>query len=432
MDLGFTIISDEALVLGLSILMGVVLCMALAVSKRRTGLLLNPVTFFFLFAFVHVLFGRYAALLLVSRYSFVGPATLEPFVNQAFLIIATGLTCCLAGYVLIPSRPAGSTSKFLVRISCQEGWERLCARSKVLVLVSIPLIIVGLQGLGGIPLLSDNLRHDRYLMNFTPEHRIDTFLISGLFVIFAGLSTLLTATRSPLLIMGSVVTMVLVWRNRVQAVVLIVVAIVGGLFASEVALGGDASTGSSEWTFVQRIGADVAEVRDLAWTLARHEEPYWGKTFVAGLLPIPAFASDFTQAYHLRTITLDAIRIPLSAGHGGLRITYSGEWFINFGWAGVIIGGFLYGWMCSAFGSLFHRLRLTSALSPVGTYVIASAWVSLSFVVYISASGAGGTLKTYAASLFLLMFRLNHIPEHPNGPRGSTSAFSSQGVAAAR
>src|ERR1041385_9130173 len=96
------LISDENLVLGGSAVMVLALIAALVTSKRRTGLVLTPVTFFFIFACVHALFGRYAAAVLTDKYSFISPATLGPFINQSFLIICAGLTCCLLGYILFP------------------------------------------------------------------------------------------------------------------------------------------------------------------------------------------------------------------------------------------------------------------------------------------------------------------------------------------
>src|ERR1043166_4577721 len=101
MDLGFSI-SDEFLTAIVTVVMSLALIAALVCSKRRTGLVLTPVTAFLLFAFVHSLFSRYAATLLAPRYSFFGPATIEPFINQSFLIISTGVTCCLLGYVFVP------------------------------------------------------------------------------------------------------------------------------------------------------------------------------------------------------------------------------------------------------------------------------------------------------------------------------------------
>jgi len=196
-----------------------------------------------------------------------------------------------------------------------------------------------------------------------------------------------------------------VWRGQFRAVCLIGAAALAGLIGSEIALGVDSSPGTSEWTTIEKIGADVSEVRDLAWTLRKHDEPYWGRTFLAGLLPIPAAQSDFTETYHLRTITLEAIGIPLTAAHGGLRITYSGEWYLNFGWPGVLLGGILYGWMCSRFNSLFHRLR-NFAFYPSGAFLVACAWVSLSFMIYMAGTGAGGTLKTYCAVVVALSLRL--------------------------
>ncbi len=431
MDLGFAFVSDEVLVIAISVILATCLIGALLVSRRRTDRLLTPVTFFFLFAFVHAFFAFYSARVLSSRYTFVGPATLDPFVNQSFLIIATGLTCCLLSYVLIPRMSAGRIGAVLVRVSNEEAFARVCARSRILIVLAIPLIVIGLQRLGGIPLLSDSPRNDRYLLNFTPEHRLDTFLVNRgretivfpaialavgwyfnkrrivdvLFVVVAAISCLLTATRAPLLIGVSIATVVLVWKNRFSAVFITAAMAFLVLIGSEIALGVD-SDPTAQWTTLERIGADVAEARDLAWVLVKHDQPYWGRTFIAGLLPIPSFASDFTQTYHLRTVTLEAIGIPLTAAHGGLRVTYSGEWYLNFGWPGVVLGGLLYGWMCSWFSSLFHRQRAARGAYPIGTFMLACAWVTVSFMIYMAGTGAGGTLKTYGAVLAVLLFRL--------------------------
>jgi oligosaccharide repeat unit polymerase len=425
-------ISDQGQVLAASILMTIAMMAALVASKRRTGMLLTPVTVFFLFACAHVVFGRYAAAVLTDQYSFVSRAALGPFLDQSFLVISTGLTCCLVSFTLFPCVSSGRVAARLARISCKGALDQICARSRVIILIAIPLIIVGLQQLGGIPLLSDNPRHDRYLLNFTPEHRLDTFLVNrgreivvfpaaalalgwyfrkrrvmdAFFVLLAAAGCMLTATRAPLLICVSIVMTVLVWKGHYKAVLLAVAAVFVVLIASEVALGGDSNTGTGEWTTLQGIGADLAEVRDLGWVLLKQDEPYWGLTFIAGLVPIPSFASDFTQTYHLRTVTLNAIGFPLTAAHGGLRITYSGEWYLNFGWPGVVVGGLLYGWMCSWFSGLFYRLRTASNLYPVGACIVACAWATVSFMVYMSGSASGGTLKTYGAVLIVFLFRL--------------------------
>ena len=432
MDLGFVIISEGTFAIVMIAIMVAALTAALIVSRRRTGALLTPVTFFFIFGVIHAVFGRYAAAILTAKYAFVGAATFEPFINQSFLIISIGLTCCLLAFCLIRPASQNRLGELLVRVSSKEAFAAVCRRSRILVLIAVPLIVIGLQRLGGIPLLSDNPRHDRYLLNFTPEHRLDTFLVNrgremivfpaaalmlgwylrkrkigdALFVAVAGLSCLLTATRSPLLIGLSIVTVVLVWKNRIKTVAFTVLTALAALVASEMALGTDSGPNSGEWSTIERFGADVAEVRDLGWILLKQDERYWGKTFIAGLVPIPSFASDFTQTYHMRTITLEAIGIPLTAAHGGLRITYSGEWFLNFGWFGVVLGGVLYGWMCAYFSTLFHRLTRSSTEYPVGTLLLACAWVALSFMIYMGGTGTGGTLKTYAGILALLLFRL--------------------------
>ena len=207
---------------------------------------------------------------------------------------------------------------------------------------------------------------------------------------------------------------VLVWRRRANAVLLTAVVMAGGL-ASEIALG-DSSPQPSTGGTLERLGADLGEVRDLGWVLVRDDQRYWGMTFLASLLPIPSFASDFTETYHLRTVTLSAIGFPLTVAHGGLRITYNGEWYLNFGWPGVVIGGVLYGWMCSGFSRLFHSLRSASAQYPVGMYFLACAWVACSFMTYLGGSAVGGTLKTYAVVLTVLCFRLTRSAARVRNP----------------
>jgi hypothetical protein len=313
-----------------------------------------------------------------------------------------------------------------------------------MILIAVPLIIVGLQQLGGIPLLSDNARQDRYLNNFLPEYRFDTFLVNrgremivipavalamrwlggkrsladALFVLLAGGGCVLTATRSPILTGVLIGLVLLVWRQRLARVSLTMAAIGISMIASEIGLG-DADPKTTEVSIVERIGADVGEVRDLGWILMKQEERQLGSTFLAGLLPIPSFASDFTEEHHLRTVTLRAVGIPLTASHGGLRITFSGECFINFGWAGVIVGGLLYGWMCSRFDRLFHVLQVSREPYPLGALVVACAWVGFSFMMYLSGSAVGGTLKTYTFVLLLLCIHLRspddlaHFALHP-------------------
>ncbi len=430
-DLGIEI-PDEVLFVGATLALSVGLILALLASKRKTGLVVTPVTLFFVFAYLHAVFARYTAFL-TTKYTFIGAATLEAFINESFLIVSTGLTCCFVTYAILPAPRRSRIASMLSSYSNERALTQIRRRSYLLILIAVPLIVIGLQRLGGIPLLSDNMRQDRYLLNFQPEHRLDTFLVNRgreLIVIpMAALALsyllsrrrvvdllvatvavgacLLTATRAPILNGILFVLAILVWWRSLRGVFITITVAIAGLIASEVVLG-DASPRTSQEPILERVGEDLPKVRDLGWVLVKEQDQrYWGATFLAGSLPIPAFASDFTDTYHLRTITLNAIGFPLTAGHGGLRITYSGEWFLNFGWAGIAIGGFFYGWLCSRFSQIFHQLRLTDrAMPPVGVFMLACVWVALSFMLYLSGSAVGGTLKTYAGAVLFLTFRI--------------------------
>jgi hypothetical protein len=119
------LISDQIEVLGATIVMTLALVAALLASKRRTGMILTPVTVFFLFACAHVVFGRYAAAVLTDQYSFVSRAALGPFLDQSFLVISTGLTCCLLGFAMFPCTSPGRIAARLDQISCKGAMDQI-------------------------------------------------------------------------------------------------------------------------------------------------------------------------------------------------------------------------------------------------------------------------------------------------------------------
>lgn len=92
-------------------------------------------------------------------------------------------------------------------------------------------------------------------------------------------------------------------------------------------------------------GNNLSDLRDFAWILTGLDQSdfYWGKTYLAGYLSfIPTFLFPFREEYGLGRVT------PLLAGldpafHSGLRPPIYGEMYINFGLAGLIVGGFVYG-----------------------------------------------------------------------------------------
>jgi len=93
------------------------------------------------------------------------------------------------------------------------------------------------------------------------------------------------------------------------------------------------------------FGNDLTDMRDFAWILSGMDNGEWlmGKTYIAGYLSfIPAYLMPFRETYSFGRIS------PLLAGldpshHSGLRPPIFGEMYVNFGFPGLLIGGFIYG-----------------------------------------------------------------------------------------
>ena len=104
-----------------------------------------------------------------------------------------------------------------------------------------------------------------------------------------------------------------------------------------------AASGSALGTFF--FGNDLTDIRDFAWILNGMDDSdwLWGKTYVAGYLSfVPSYLMPFRETYSFGRVS------PLLAGldpfhHSGLRPPIFGEMYVNFGLAGLLIGGFFYG-----------------------------------------------------------------------------------------
>ncbi len=110
------------------------------------------------------------------------------------------------------------------------------------------------------------------------------------------------------------------------------------------------------------LGDNLIDVRDAAWVFSEWDyQPLLGETYLGGLVAmVPSGIFPMKKDWHLG---LTAIRI---VGwdpdqHFGLRITFFGEAFLNFGPAGVIGLGVVLGCL---FGSLLCTWHLIAAKRP--------------------------------------------------------------------
>ena len=109
-------------------------------------------------------------------------------------------------------------------------------------------------------------------------------------------------------------------------------------------------------------GDNLIDVRDAAWVISRWDfDPLMGKTYLGGLVSMmPSGLFPQKKEWHLG---LTGVRIvgwdPES--HFGLRITFFGESFLNFGLAGVITLGIVLGIL---FGTLLRAVHQAAKKRP--------------------------------------------------------------------
>jgi oligosaccharide repeat unit polymerase len=98
-------------------------------------------------------------------------------------------------------------------------------------------------------------------------------------------------------------------------------------------------------------GSNFSDLRDFAWILAFWDGQWLaGRTELAGVLGfIPAFLSPFRTEWGWGRVSIEMVGIGFRDtpdAHPGLRPGAFGEPYLNFGIPGVIIGGFLLGYVC--------------------------------------------------------------------------------------
>ena len=109
-------------------------------------------------------------------------------------------------------------------------------------------------------------------------------------------------------------------------------------------------------------GDNLIDVRDASWVLSQWDfEPLMGRTYLGGLVAmLPSGIFPQKKDWHLG---LTGVRIVGwdANNHFGLRVTFFGEAFLNFGLAGVLALGVVLGML---FGSLLRAVHQAAAKRP--------------------------------------------------------------------
>lgn len=91
-------------------------------------------------------------------------------------------------------------------------------------------------------------------------------------------------------------------------------------------------------------GNNFSDLRDFSWILSKFNgEFYLGKTLLADILGfLPSSVLPFREEFTIGRVTNVIVGLPTDT-HFGLRASNFGVWYLNFGWVGVIIEGFILG-----------------------------------------------------------------------------------------
>lgn len=196
--------------------------------------------------------------------------------------------------------------------------------------------------------------------------------IDGMLAASNTLMQLLSGNRFPLAIACFVTFTLLTMERRFPRVILLAVFAVCMVFFTGLSgftgllradrdqlTEGNPLVNSMEAAFT---GDNLIDVRDASWVLSQWDfDPLMGRTYLGGLAAmVPSGIFPQKKEWHLG---LTGVRIVGwdANNHFGLRITFFGEAFLNFGLAGILALGVILGML---FGTLLHAVHQASEKRP--------------------------------------------------------------------
>ncbi len=418
-----------------SLFMVALLTVALKVARDREGFTWTPVTLFFLFAVVHAMVGlalAFRSTLYLNRPS----GKIYDTFDLAFGIVSSGVISMLLGYIAFGQlRRVNRRSRLVDYLACLQP-DRVNQRARWLLAVALVTQAFLFWLFGEIPLLTDKPGLQRYIQFIRSELQLATWLQNRCFDIMQVTCAILLSQwvksawkRTDLLLnaggavaavlairrgmfMSTICAAAFVWfrGERLRTLIMLSPLFLCAYLTSQYFL--------LSWDYgltwdnlLELYGQGLPELRDLALFLASHGDQHlWGATLLYALIPLPSFSTALQQQIMLRSVTLNAIGLPLDTPHGGLRIFLAGEGYLNFGFPGVIVLGFGYGLLCGLVGSWISHLRRDAPDNVAALAVVISVWV-LVVIFYLSGTGGAGVIRIQLLLLALLCLpalRLRH------------------------
>jgi oligosaccharide repeat unit polymerase len=141
-------------------------------------------------------------------------------------------------------------------------------------------------------------------------------------------------------------------------------------------------------------GSTLCALRDNAWVQMAFERGryplYWGKTIVAGFMTfVPSRWSPFKQTYSWGVVTRTLVNYRDPYSLSGLGSVWFGDWYINFGYPGVVIEALLMGLVFRLFDT--RLLNVLSSYKRSGKYDYYSVYKVWFFWLVASMAFASGS-----------------------------------------
>ena len=136
--------------------------------------------------------------------------------------------------------------------------------------------------------------------------------------------------------------------------------------------------------------------------VAEWADLHWGATLVQAVLPIPSIISPWIQEHSLRALTTKMIGFDWE-DMGGLRLTLAGEGYLNFGIAGTMVLGALWGWGMRKVSGVVKAAGDSGAIFDAYFAALVVAWMG--FWLHLGGSQASGVIRS-SIILLAAMFYL--------------------------
>jgi hypothetical protein len=372
---------------------------------------------FFLFAGLHSSIGYFLADLTVQNTEVSSRSDI--YFARSLLVNAAGLLAGALGYACkLRSGPLNDIPRFLVQADRKSASNLF----RLLVIAGSVLMFLTYAKLGLADYISDPAKwpfmryitsdllggtaRDEWLVN----RAMDLLTVSLPFLLVR-LTRRRLALDLPLVIAGVLALLLPLRRANLLTVVVGCVILVGirrgnvYLLLRKTLVAAGAAYVLSQVAFLLAVSDDLdsrrmvalsstalPEVRDLGWTLSLlGGERLNGTTFLQATLPVPSISSDWSSAHSLRAVTTRLTGLDESRESGGLRLTLSGEAFINFGYAGVLGIGFLWGLAVAWCERLLEATKEPrDGLANLGA-VLGYIWMC--FWIYMAGTQAAAAVK---------------------------------------